>query len=313
MKAAVVLGAGQNPSYGDFPEPICKENEVKVNVIAAALTPLAKARAAGTHYSSGGAYPFVAGADGVGHLDDGTRVFFLLPKPPQGAMAERITVPNGQWLRLPDSIDDLSAASIANAGMSSWAALVQRARIKSGQAVLVNGATGASGQLAVRIARHLGASRVIATGRNEKVLNALGADSVVLLSEDIDAFEAAVAEQFKNGIDIVLDYLWGASARAILLAAAKIQSGTPTRFVQIGSVTGEEVSLPARILRSSGVEMLGSGIGSLSLEQLMLSVSEMLNEASSAQLSLEYSAVPLINVGSVWGLKDGRRYIFTMK
>ena len=291
MKAAIVDQAGQKPRYGDFPEPQPAPDEVRVHVAAAALTPLARARAAGTHYSAGGAYPSVAGVDGVGRLDGGERVFFIMPRAPQGAMAEQVTVPNGQWLSLPDDLDDRTAAAIANAGTSSWAALTERARLRPGETVLVNGATGASGQLAVRIARHLGASRVIATGRNRAVLDALDADAVVPLNGDADALKAAFAEHFAAGVDVVLDYLWGPSARALLLAVAAGRRGAP--------------------VRSSGIELLGSGIGSLSLGQLMAAGGGMFAAATSAGLSLDYRAVPLADVAAAWDGGVDERIIFT--
>lgn len=312
MKAAIVHQAGQNPRYGDFSSPEAAADEVTITVAAAALTPLARARAAGTHYSSAGIYPFVAGVDGVGTMDDRTRAFFVLPRSPQGAMAEQVTVPNGQWLRLPDDLDDLTAAAIGNAGVSSWGALTERAPLSGGETVLVNGATGASGQLAVRVARHLGAGRVIATGRNQTVLEALDADAIVRLEGDEKGIQAAVAEHFAAGVDVVLDYLWGPSARALLLAAAAGRRGRPVRFVQIGSITGEEFLLPASILRSSRIELLGSGIGSLSLEQLMGSAAAMFAAAKAAGLALDHRAVPLTEVGEAWDRSESERIVFTM-
>src|SRR5579871_3111679 len=162
MKAAIVEAAGQAPVYADFAEPVDGEGEVLVTVTASALSNLARGRAAGTHYSAGSVFPFVVGVDGVGRTEDGKRVYFLLPRAPFGAMAERTVVASRQVIALPDGLDDARAAVIANAGMASWAALTERAHLRAGETVLVNGATGASGTLAVKIARHLGAGRVIA-------------------------------------------------------------------------------------------------------------------------------------------------------
>ncbi len=226
-------------------------------------------------------------------------------------MAEQVTVPNGQWLPLPDDLDDMTAAAIGNAGVSSWGALTERAKLRDGETVLVNGATGASGQLAVRIARHLGASRIIATGRNQAVLDTLGADAVVRLDSDEQAIQAVVAEHFAAGVDVVLDYLWGPSAQMLLLAAAAGRRGQAVRFVQIGSITGEEIALPAGILRSSRIELLGSGIGSLSLQQLMSAAGNMFAAAAAAGLALEYQAVPLVDVAEAWEGGDGERVVFT--
>lgn len=310
MKAAIVEHAGQVPIYGDFPAPTPTEGEVTVHVVAAALTPLTRARAAGTHYTSGGSFPFIAGFDGVGRLDDGTRVFFVMPRAPQGSMAQQVTVPNGQWLALPDDVDDLTAAAIGNAGVSSWGALTERAKLQAGETVLVNGATGASGQLAVAIARHLGASRVIATGRNQAVLDTLGADATIPLDGDEQAIQAAAAEHFGAGVNVVLDYLWGPSARALLLAAAAGRRGVPVRFTQIGSITGEEIALPAGILRSSRIELLGSGIGSLSLNQMMSAAGSMFAAAAAARLMLDYRVVALADVAEAWGQSERERIVF---
>jgi NADPH:quinone reductase-like Zn-dependent oxidoreductase len=310
MKAAVVEQAGQLPVYGDFAEPVAAANEVIVNVTAAALSPLAHSRAAGTHYSSAGVFPFVAGVDGVGRLDDGRRAYFLLPRAPFGAMAERSVVVNGQWLPVPDYLDDATAAVIANPGMSSWAALTERAGLRAGETVLVNGATGAAGMLAIRIARHLGAARVIATGRNETVLHTLGADAVIPLVGDDETFEKALREHFSEGVDVVLDYLWGPSARSILLAGARAgPDGVAIRFVQIGSAAGGEIEMPAAVLRSSAIEMKGSGLGSVGLPRLVASIAGVFRAACDAALRLDHQTIPLSEVATTWR-QGGQRIVY---
>ena len=230
MKAAIVQGPGRTPVYADFPAPVPRDGERLVRVTAAALTQLARGRASGAHYSSSGAYPFVAGVDGVGRLADGGRVYFLLPRAPYGAFAEEAAVSAGQCLPVPDDLDDVTAAAIANPGMSSWAALVERARLAPGETVLVNGATGASGRLAVQIAKHLGAKRVIAAGRNPQALAALaalGADATLALSADDAALERSFRDAFAEGVDIVLDYLWGRSAQLLLRAPPRPAPARP--------------------------------------------------------------------------------------
>ena len=181
MKAAVVLEAGKPPVYAEFSEPEPAAGESRIAVTAAAISQVVKSRASGQHYSSAGQFPFVVGIDGVGRLDDGGRVYFVLPRAPYGSMAERTVAPPARCLPLPDDLDDVTAAAIANPGMSSWAAYVDRAKLKPGETVLVNGAAGTAGRLAVQIARHLGAAKVIATARNADALKsvaALGADVI---------------------------------------------------------------------------------------------------------------------------------------
>jgi NADPH:quinone reductase-like Zn-dependent oxidoreductase len=317
MKAAVVLGAGQTPVYGDFSEPHPAAHEVRIAVSAAAISPIVRGRASGSHYSSHSRFPFVVGIDGVGRLEDGSRVYFVLPEAPHGSMAQRTVVASAQCVALPDALDDVTAAAIANPGMSSWAAYTERAKLKAGETVLVNGATGAAGRLAVQIARHLGAKKVIATGRNADTLAsvaALGADVTILLTGDEAALETRFKEQFAQGVDVVVDYLWGRSAELLLAAGAKAGAdAVPIRFIQIGSASGADITLPSAALRSSAIELMGSGIGSVSLEHLVRSVAGVLQAAVPGGFKVATRAVPLPEVESVWSSDDGtRRTVLTL-
>jgi NADPH:quinone reductase-like Zn-dependent oxidoreductase len=317
MKAAIVRGAGQTPVYGDFAEPVPSSGENRITVTAAAISHVAKSRAAGTHYSSSGCFPFVAGIDGVGRLDDGSRVYFVLPKAPYGSMAERTVMPSAQCLRLPDGLDDVTAAAIANPGMSSWAACTERARLKAGETVLVNGATGTAGRLAVQIARHLGAGKVIATGRNADALRsvaALGADATVPLAESEAALEDSFKEQFAEGVDVVIDYLWGKSAECLLIAGAKAGAdAVPIRFVQVGSASGSNITLPSAVLRSSAIELMGSGTGSIPLDRLVNAIDGLLQATVPGGFKISTRSVPLSDVERAWLEDDStRRTVFTV-
>lgn len=310
MKAAIIEKPGLSPVYGDFAEPAAQPGEAVVHVTASALSQFARGRATGRHYSARGSFPFIAGVDGVGRLEDGTRVYFLLPRAPFGAMAERTVVADGQWLPLPDDLDEAKAAVLANPGMSSWAALTERAQLSAGDTVLINGATGAAGRLAVKIARHLGAGRIIATGRNEAVLHTLDADAVVPLSQDEKAVASALREHFAQGINVVLDYLWGASARSIFVAGAEASpEGVPIQFVQIGAASGAEIALPSSVLRSSSIEIKGSGLGSVGLPQLITAISGVFHAAAKADLALDYRTVPLSEVAATW-TAEGPRIVY---
>ncbi len=313
MKAAIVRAAGATPVYGDFAEPRPTDALARVTVTAAALSPVTRARAAGRHYSASAAFPFVPGIDGVGLADDGRRVYFALPEAPHGALAEQTLVPAERCVDLPDDLDDVTAAAIANPGLSSWAALTERAKLKPGETVLINGATGASGRLAVRIARHLGAGRVIATGRNAAALAELDADATVLLDGDAEALERRFMQVFAEGVDVVIDYLWGASAERLLIAAAKAgRDAVPLRFVEIGSASGDTIALPGAVLRASAIELMGSGIGSIPVDQLMATTGALLRAAVSARLTAAARPVPLSDVERVWAeTDDGRRIVFT--
>jgi NADPH:quinone reductase-like Zn-dependent oxidoreductase len=310
MKAAVVQQKGQPPVYADFAEPLAGPGEARVHVAAAALFPLVKARASGAHYSSAAEPPFVVGVDGVGRLDDGTRVYFLLPRAPNGAFAERTVVASTHRLALPDGLDDATAAAIANPGMSSWAALTERAKLLAGETVLVNGATGSAGRLAVQIARRLGAKKVIATARNAEALKTLGADATIPLVEDGAALESALRPVFAARVDVVLDYLWGKSAERILIAAAKAGADlAPIRFVQIGSASGADITLPSAVLRSTAITLMGSGIGSVSFERLLQGIGALFQAATSNRFVLPTESVPLAEVEQAWARGDSERRI----
>jgi NADPH:quinone reductase-like Zn-dependent oxidoreductase len=268
------------------------------------------------HYSAEAQFPFVAGVDGVGRLEDGTRAYFLLPRFPYGAFAEQVVVPARQCLPLPDGLDDASAAAIANPGMSSWAAFVERARLKPGETVLVNGATGVSGRLAIQIAKHLGAKKVIATGRKPEALRALaalGAD-VALSLVDKEALQKNLEREFAEGVDVVVDYLWGESAGLLLRAAAtSAPDAAPIRFVQIGSMSGREIPLSSEILRSKAIELMGSGLGSVPAPRLLAAIAGVLQAAGPAGFRIDVEAAPLSEIERRWAEADSaHRLVFTV-
>jgi NADPH:quinone reductase-like Zn-dependent oxidoreductase len=315
MKAAIVVEAGKTPVYGNFKEPIAGPGEHLITVTAAGLSPLVRGRAAGSHYSASAAPPFIVGVDGVGRLQNGIRVYFVMPKAPFGSMAEKVSVPTERCLPLPEGLDDVMAAAIANPGMSSWAAYKERAKLEAGETVLVNGATGAAGRLAVQIAKLLGAKKVIATGRNLEVLESLktlGADVTVPLTQSPDELERKLKEQFEGGVDVVLDYLWGKSAESLLIAGAEAgKEGVPIRFIQVGSSSGPNIELPSAVLRSSAICLMGSGLNSVPLTKLLEAIDGLLKATVPGKLKIATHAVPLSEVGQAWNLDDNKgRIVF---
>jgi NADPH:quinone reductase-like Zn-dependent oxidoreductase len=307
MNAAVVSSFDQPPRYTTFADPVAGEGERLVKVSAAALHQIVRLLASGSHYSSTGVLPLIAGIDGVGRLADGTRVYFGGGRPPFGTMAEYSLAPDLLCLPLPDALDDVTAAALVNPAMSSWAALSGRANFTAGESVLILGATGTSGQLAVQIAKRRGASRIIAAGRNPEVLNkltSLGADTVISLDQPTDqliaAFHTALAQ---TGIDIVLDYLWGPPAEALLAALTQKRPKATvrsTRFVQIGSMAGADIKLPAATLRSSAIELFGSGLGSVSLDGIREALTALFTQAAKQPFDFNAKAVPLADVEQLW-------------
>jgi NADPH:quinone reductase-like Zn-dependent oxidoreductase len=212
----------------------------------------------------------------------------------------------------------VTAAAIGNPGMSAWAALKERAKLMTGETVLVNGATGTAGRLALQIAKYMGARKVVATGRNTealKALPALGADVTIPLGDGGDAFEDALKEQFGGvGIDVVLDYLWGQSAERIILAGAKAGThAVPIRFVHIGSVSAADITLPGAALRSSAITLMGSGIGSIPMDSLVKSIDELMQAAVPGAFEIATNVFPLSEVEQVWAAAGGMpRTVFQM-
>jgi NADPH:quinone reductase-like Zn-dependent oxidoreductase len=317
MKAAIVLEAGKPPVYGDFRDPVPGNGEVRINITAAALSNVVRSRASGIHYSSSGDLPLVVGIDGVGRLDDGSRVYFALPKPPLGSMSERTVVRRSQCVALPDELDDATAAAIANPGMSAWAAFKERGKLAAGETVLVNGATGTAGRLAVQIAKYMGAEKVIATGRDVEALKSLarlGADVNIPLTQDGDALEKAFQEQFADGVDVVVDYLWGPSAERLIIAGAKAgKDAVPIRFVHVGSASAPDITLPSAALRSSAIELMGSGIGSIPVDRLVKSIEDVMQATIPGHFEITTRTIPLSEVGDVWSTAGNiPRIVFTV-
>lgn len=312
MKAAFVVQAGQAPVYGDFREPVPSKGEYQIAVTAASLSHVTRGRASGSHYSTSGSLPFIVGLDGVGKLSDGRRVYFAQPTAPFGSMAEQTAVETSHCLALPDDLDDVTAAAIAIPGMSSWAALQEKARFQAGETVLINGATGISGRLAVQIVRYLGAKKVIATGRNLEALKSLGADVTIPLVEDGEVLEKSLLEPFHAGIDVVLDYLWGPSMERVLIAATKAgKDGVPIRCIQIGSASANNITLPSPVLRSSSIQLMGSGIGSIPVDQIFKAIDGVLQAAVPGKFEIATTTVPLSQIETAWTIEQaGARTVF---
>jgi NADPH:quinone reductase-like Zn-dependent oxidoreductase len=307
MNALVVDDFKKVPSWKSFADPVAGEGFEVVQVTASALSNLVKAVANGTHYSSVASFPFVPGVDGTAKLADGTRVYFFGPKRPSGAMGEKALVRRELCVPLPADLPDAEAAALANPVMSSWAALTRRAHFTPGETVLINGATGTSGKLAVKVARQLGASKVIATGRNEKVLQSLGADLTVSLSQPPQELAKAMRAAIHDfGVTVVLDYLYGPSAEALISAIGAKHSDKRVRFVNIGSMGGHTISLPAAGLRSTGLELMGSGLGSVSDVELVRSIGEAFAVAKQGGFSVETVQVKLSDGEKAWPQDHGK-------
>lgn len=321
MKAAVMFQKGEKPRYvEDFAEPeALHENEALIAVKASAVKNLDKMRASGKHYSTQNEEwsAKIVGGDGVGTLADGTRVYAIGIS---GMVAEKAIVEKDIMVKLPEGIDDATAAALPNAVMGSALALRFRAGLQKGETVLVNGATGVTGKMAVQIAKYYGAKKVIATGRNERTLKellSLGADEIIPLGQDDERFVSRIMNAHKqNPIDVVVDYLWGHSAE-LILHSLKGDGGNShrTRFVTVGGMTGDTITLSSSILRSADIQLSGSGLGSWSraeVKQLITEIlPEMLQLAADGKLKIDTIHMPLKEIEKAWemNIEGGKRLV----
>jgi NADPH:quinone reductase-like Zn-dependent oxidoreductase len=248
--------------------------------------------------------PLVPGIDGVGRRADGSLVYFILPETTYGAMAEQTVIDVRRSLALPPTADPVLLAASMNPGMSSWVALRQRIDFLPGQSVLILGGTGSAGQLAIQIARHLGAGRVVAAGRGADRLAALaglGADDTIDLAADADLVSRQLASKAAD-VDVVLDYLWGRPAELSImpLLTARQDRTKLLSWIQIGAIAGPTISLPSAALRQANIHFLGSGQGSVSATGILSALPELVAQIDAGSFVIEASARPLDEVESIW-------------
>lgn len=319
MRAAVVDKLGEAPRCGSFAEPDLQAGETLVHVSAAALKQLERAIVAGRHYSSPKVLPIVPGLDGVGTRDDGTRVYFMAQRRPFGAMAER--APASFTVAVPDGLDDVTVAAVVNPALAAWLPLTTRGRLARGETVMVLGATGAAGRMAVTMARHLGAGRVVACGRRAEVLAALGADATIELGQPEDQLAAAFAAEADRGVGVIVDYIWGRPAELLIgaLTRGDVHSADPgadIRYVSVGAMAGADIRMPSAALRGSRLELIGSGTGNFPDDAGMRdAITQVFALARASALPIETRHYPLEAVETAW-LADNPadvRPVVTMK
>ena len=320
MKAAVLYAQEAVPQYVDVPEPVTRnDDEVLVTVKAVAIKHLDKSRAKGTHYSNedNKQEARIIGGDGVCVLPDGTRIYALGA---DGMMAEKATVEKDRIVRLPAGLDDITAAALPNAVIGAAMALKFRAGIEQGDTVLINGATGFTGRVAVQIARHYGAGKIIATGRNPGSLHellTLGADETISIEQTDSEFITQLQQIHRaTPFNVIIDYLWGHTAEMILASLKGKGTFTPrTRFVSVGAMTGDQIQLSAQVLRSADIQLSGSGLGSWTKQQVHTLLSgilpEMFQLATDGKLKIETVEVGIQDIEKLWDMDvpGGRRLV----
>jgi len=305
MKAAVVSSFDTAPRYEEFPAPAgAGGDDMVIDVIAAGLHPRVRSQADGSHYTSTGELPIVPGIDGVGRDADGLLRYFILPDVRVGAMAEQTVIDARRSIVLPSGGDPIAVAAAMNPAMSSWVALRRRVQFQAGQNVLVLGATGNAGQMAVQIAKLFGAGQIVAAGRSEERLAglpALGATSTVLFEGDADIV-ARLLGQAAADVDVVIDYLWGQPTAAAMVAVVtgRADRGKPLTWIEIGSVAGPTALIPSAALRAARLQIVGSGQGSVSTREILAELPALAQEITNGTFDIDVRPVPLSQVEQAW-------------
>ena len=231
-------------------------------------------------------------------------------------MAERTVIDPRRSALLPEDVDPVALAAVMNPAMSSWIALRRRIDFQPGQSVLILGATGNAGRMAVQIAKHLGAAHVVAAGRDAgrlAALPALGADRTVAVEGDA-AYEALGAAADAADVDVVIDYLWGAASERALPAviAQRHDRGRPLTWIQIGSVAGLEITLSSAWLRATAIQIVGSGQGSVPTRETVAELPALATHITEGDYAIDAVPTPLRDVEQAWTAPNagGRRIVF---
>ena len=296
MKAAVIVQSGTTPSYREFPDPVPLGDLDVVDVVAAGVHHLDIARASRSGEGKGS--PFIPGTDGVGRTRDGRRVFFMDSVAPFGSWAERALVDPAQLLEPAQTVDDATAAALGNTGLAAWLSLSWRAHLVPGESVVVLGATGAVGAIAVQAAKALSASTVIAVDRDCNRLRRvrdLGADATVVLSPEVDLTAGIADAAGTAGVNVIIDLLWGPAALGAMRAASP-----GARHVQIGATASPTVELPAAVLRSAGLDVMGFTIFQAPFDVRRAAYRALTEAAGRGDVIVDLVQVPLSEVAGAW-------------
>jgi NADPH2:quinone reductase len=311
MKAAVVDRVGGIPRYQDFPDPSVEDGQVLVTVAAVAVENVDRAIVAGTHYTAAqfqAALPAIPCFDGIGRLADGTLVGFGGLTPPYGSLAQYAVVPAAYAQPISEGIEPAVAAVLSSA-ISGAMSLLCAAEFKAGETVLVQGATGVAGRLAVKIAKLLGAARIVATGRDDAALRGiteLGADAVINTAVPDAELVQAFRDDAADGYDVVIDYLWGRPTE--LLTRALIPDSfamrKPTRLVHIGESAGPAIQLTGDALRTSGLEIYGASRNAAA--GMAAAYNQVIDWIRSGELTIDVTTMPLSQIEKAWARTDLR-------
>jgi NADPH:quinone reductase-like Zn-dependent oxidoreductase len=307
MRAAVLQTPGEAPEYREHPDPVHEAGTTIVRMTAATVVPLDQLIASGTSYWGRPPVPYVPGDQGVGVVErsavlpEGTRVFVETKAgrvPRDGSLAERCAVPDDDVVPLPDGVPDPLAAALGMSGVAAWMALTDRAQLQPGERVIVLGSGGTVGQLAVGLARLLGAGRVVGVSRSDAAAaraTAAGADQVVHLSGDVDALSGRLQDAVGGAVDVVVDTIFGVAATAASRSLAPFG-----RLVNIGGLSGDNAEFSSAVLRSRTASVLGYTNALLTADRRRGALDAVLGHAAAGRLTVAHDVLPLADVATAW-------------
>ena len=303
MRAALISEYGQVPEIAEARLPEAGNGQVPVEVELAGLNPVDIAIASGKVDAGAPERPYTPGLAGIGRTPDGRRVWFDLPALPVGSFSERCVIDPARAIDVPDGVEPADAIAFGVAGMAAWLALEWRGALKPGETVLVLGAGGTVGQVAVQAAKLLGAGHVVAATRSERGRERaleLGAEKAVSTdAESAIALADELREATGGGADLVMDGLWGLPAEAAL---ASIAFGG--RLVQVGNSAGRDAHITAGPLRGGLVSILGYRTFHAPVEVQTEAFTTMCEHASEGRLTIDVEVFPLDRVGEAWQLQQ---------
>lgn len=322
MRAAHLTQHGAPPELVDIPEPVPGPDQALIAVTAAPITPLDILCATGTSYFGPPALPYVPGVQGVGTVlssplhEPDTRVWFPTSAgmaPGDGSLAERAVADAADLVPITADVPDTLVAALGYSAIAAWMSLTWRGGLVAGERVLVLGAGGVVGQVALQCARLLGASAVYAACRSDRAVataESLGADGVVRLSDDdqADGLAAQIRAVTGGPIDLVIDPLCGVPATAAALCLAP-----GGRLVNLGSSAGTEATFTSALLRGGSQSILGYTNNSLTAEQRRAALGALLAHAASGGLTADHEPVPHADAAGGWQMQasgaNDRRFV----
>jgi len=310
MRAAIIETAGGQVVAGEFAEPEPVEGETVMEVLAAGIHPVVRGMATGGHYGSKNHYPLVPGVDCVARGEDGIVRYAGFARQPWGTIAERVAVRMG--LPIPAGADSVQIAGALNPGMGSWLSMTARVnQLGELGTVLVVGATGVAGRIAVQSAFALGATRVVGIGRDpERLAEVERFGGVpVSLADGAAAITTALAGTEPS---LVLDYAWGPAAETVWEALERRgleEDHADIMHVQIGTMAGTHAALPGALLRSRRITLTGAGAGSVSVAEMMAHLPAFMERVATGEISAPVREFPLSRVDEAWSYAGPERAV----